>query len=90
MNYEKLMELLKNIDKKTPEIIRTTTSETEKIMALNALYLMKLEQIDDYITENCYDSNISRAFRMFSDISVQAIGDLQKLQKMNREQVNNA
>jgi len=79
MNYEKLMELLNNIDRKTPEIIDTTTSETEKIMALNALYLMKLEQIDDFITENCYDSNISRAFRMFSDISVKAIGDLQKL-----------
>lgn len=79
MNYKKLMEILNNIDKKTPEIIDTTTSETEKIMALNAIYLMKLEQIDNYIAENCYDSNISQAFRMFSDISVQAIGDLQKL-----------
>jgi len=79
MNYAKLMELLNNIDKKTPEIIDTTTSEGEKIMALNALYLMKLEQIDDYITENCYESNISKAFRMFSDITVKAIGDLQKL-----------
>ena len=73
------MEILNNIDKKTPEIIDTTTSETEKIMALNAIYLMKLEQIDNYIAENCYDSNISQAFRMFSDISVKAIGDLQKL-----------
>ena len=79
MNYKKLMELLNNIDKKTPEIIDTTTSETEKIMALNALYLMKLENIDSYITENCYDANISRTFRMFSDITVKAIGALQKL-----------
>jgi len=79
MNYKKLMELLSNIDKKTPEIIDTTTSETEKIMALNAIYLMKLEQIDSYITEKCYDSNISQAFRMFSDIAVQAIDALQKL-----------
>ncbi len=79
MNYNKLMEILNNIDKKTPEIIDTTTSETEKIMALNALYLMKLEQIDNYITENCHDVNISRAFRMFSDITVKAIGALQKL-----------
>lgn len=79
MNYEKLMEILTNIDKKMPEIINATKSETEKIMALNALYLMKLEQIDNFITENCYDSNISQAFRMYSDISVKAIGDLQKL-----------
>lgn len=73
------MELLNNIDKRTPEIIDTTTSETEKIMALNAVYLMKLEHIDNYIAENCYDANISRAFRMFSDITVKAIDDLQKL-----------
>jgi len=38
MNYNKLMELLNNIDRKTPEIIDTTTTETEKIMALNAIY----------------------------------------------------
>lgn len=79
MEWKDVKKLLKIADKGISEVIDTTETQLELTLATTALGAKKLEVIDTFIKENCFDKKILKAFDKYAETSLQLINDTNAL-----------
>jgi len=73
MSKPDIFEEIEFLNSKRKDVMDKCITEDDKIYAEVSLDLMILDKLDQFINEKCFQDEILKAFKMFSDLTRESI-----------------
>lgn len=73
MSKPDIFEEIEFLNSKRKDVMDTCNTEDEKMYAEVSLDILILDKLDQFINEKCFQDEILKAFKMFSDLTRKSI-----------------